>query len=57
MAFMLPILRLCEDWVCPNDYAEKKLGYVPQKAWRLAVDEHLADLKQEGYPWPMLCQS
>ena len=51
------IVRLCEDWVCPNDYAEKKLGYVPQKAWRLAVDEHLADLKQEGYPWPMLCQS
>jgi hypothetical protein len=47
---------LCEDWVCPNDYAEKKLGYVPKKGWRLAVDEHLADLELEGYPWPLLCQ-
>lgn len=50
------IVRLCEDWVCPNDYARKKLGYAPEKSWRLAVDEHLADLKNEGYPWPMLCQ-
>lgn len=51
------IVRLCEDWVCPNDYAQQKLGYVPEKPWRTAVDEHIADLKQAGYPWPVLCQS
>jgi nucleoside-diphosphate-sugar epimerase len=50
------IVRLCEDWVCTNDYAQKKLGYVPKKAWRPTVDEHLTDLKHEGYPWPALCQ-
>ena len=50
------IVHLCEDWLCPNDYAQQKLGYVPKKTWRLAVDEHLADLKNEGYPWPVLCQ-
>ena len=50
------IVHLCEDWLCPNDYAWKKLGYRPQKGWRQAVDEHLADLAKEGYPWPQLCQ-
>lgn len=50
------IVRLCENWVCPNDYARRKLGYVPVKDWRTAVREHLADLKTEGYPWPHLCQ-
>ena len=50
------IVHLCEDWICPNDYAQKKLGYVPEKDWRLAVDEHLADLKTERFPWPLLCQ-
>lgn len=51
------IVRLCENWVCPNDYAHKKLGYTPKKDWREAVHEHLADLKAEGYPWPRLCQT
>ncbi|MHB8536056.1 MAG: NAD-dependent epimerase/dehydratase family protein [Sulfuricaulis sp.] len=50
------IVRLCENWNCPNDYARKKLGYTPVKDWRTAVREHLADLKAEGYPWPLLCQ-
>jgi len=50
------IVRLCEDWVCPGDYATKKLGYVPQKNWKTAVDEHLADLRNAGFPWPVLCQ-
>ncbi|MHB8622125.1 MAG: NAD-dependent epimerase/dehydratase family protein [Sulfuricaulis sp.] len=50
------IVRLCENWVCPNDYARRKLGYVPKKHWRTAIREHLADLKQAGYPWPCLCQ-
>lgn len=50
------IVHLCEDWVCPNDYARNKLGYVPQKDWRTAVDEHLDDLKNAGFPWPELCQ-
>ena len=50
------IVHLCEDWICPNNYAQQKLGYVPKKDWRIAVDEHLADLKEEGFPWPVLCQ-
>jgi nucleoside-diphosphate-sugar epimerase len=50
------IVHLCEDWVCPNDYSRQKLGYVPQKSWKAAVDEHLADLRKEGFPWPALCQ-
>ena len=50
------IVHLCEDWICPNDYATKKLGYVPQKTWKSAVDEHLADLRNEGFPWPVLSQ-
>jgi len=50
------IVHLCEDWICPNDYATRKLGYVPQKTWKPAVDEHLADLGNEGFPWPLLCQ-
>ena len=51
------IVHLCEDWLCPNDYAHQKLGYVPKKPWRIAVDEHLAELKTKGYPWPALYQS
>ncbi len=50
------IVHLCENWVCPNDYAHRKLGYTPKKDWRVAVREHLADLKSEGYPWPRLSQ-
>jgi nucleoside-diphosphate-sugar epimerase len=50
------IVHLCEDWICPNDYAQAKLGYTPKIDWRDAVDEHLADLKNSGYPWPVLCQ-
>lgn len=51
------IVHLCEDWACPNDYAHGKLGYVPKKPWRIAVDEHLADLKAKGLPWPALYQA
>ncbi len=51
------IVRLCENWLCPNDYAHRKLGYTPKKDWRVAVREHLADLKAEGFPWPRLCQA
>lgn len=50
------IVHLCEDWYCPNDYARKKLGYVPAKPWRQAVDEHLEDLRLHGFPWPRLSQ-
>jgi nucleoside-diphosphate-sugar epimerase len=51
------IVHLCEDWVCPSDYAARKLGYVPEKDWRTAIREHLADLKAQGYPSPRLCQA
>jgi nucleoside-diphosphate-sugar epimerase len=50
------IVHLCEDWICSNDYAREKLGYLPEKDWQVAVDEHLADLQKEGFPWPVLCQ-
>lgn len=50
------IVHLCENWYCPTDYACKKLGYVPKKDWRIAVREHLAEIKADGYPWPRLCQ-
>jgi hypothetical protein len=50
------IVDLCEDWLCRGDYARQKLGYLAGKAWRDAVDEHPADLKLDGYPWPRLCQ-
>lgn len=51
------IVHLCEDWYCPTDYATSKLGYVPEKDWRTAIREHLADLKTQGYPWPRLSQA
>jgi nucleoside-diphosphate-sugar epimerase len=51
------IVHLSEEWLAPGDYAKAKLGYVPRKDWRVAVREHLADLKAEGYPWPRLSQA
>jgi nucleoside-diphosphate-sugar epimerase len=51
------IVHLSEDWLCPNDYAQQKLGYTPKKDWRIAVSEHLADLQAQGYPWPSLAQA
>lgn len=50
------IVHLCEDWVCSGEYAQKKLGYVPAKDWRVAIDEHIAELRSVGFPWPVLCQ-
>ncbi len=50
------IVHLCENWQCPIGYARKKLGYSPHKDWHTAVREHLADLQDQGYPWPLLCQ-
>ena len=51
------IVHLSEDWYCPNMHAQNKLGYAPQKDWRTAVREHLADLGAQGYPWPQLAQA
>lgn len=51
------IVHLSEDWLCPSDYAQERLGYVAQKDWRTAVREHLADLGAQGYPWPRLAQA
>jgi nucleoside-diphosphate-sugar epimerase len=50
------IVHLAEDWRCNTDYACKKLGYTPQKDWRTAMDEALADLATQDYPWPRLAQ-
>ena len=51
------IVHLCEDWVCPNDYAESKLGYVPEKPWQQAIEEHLAALRADDFPWLALTQA
>ena len=51
------IVHLSEDWMCSNDSAQQKLGYVPQKDWRVAAREHLADLGAARYPWPRLAQA
>jgi len=51
------IVHLSEDWLCPNDDAQRKLAYVPCKNWRIAVREHLADLETQAYPWPRLAQT
>lgn len=51
------IVHISEDRFCPNDYATRKLGYVPEKDWRATIREHLAELKAQGYPWPRLSQS
>jgi nucleoside-diphosphate-sugar epimerase len=50
------LVHLAGDWVCPGDYATRKLGYVPGKDWRTAASEALAELKTAGYPWPVLTQ-
>ncbi|MBU6953240.1 NAD(P)-dependent oxidoreductase [Hahella sp. HN01] len=51
------LVHVAEDWLCPSDYAHKKIGYTPQKDWRVAVSEALAELKEQGYPWPHLSQA
>lgn len=48
------IVHLCENWVCANDYANRKLGYTPRKDWRVAAREQLSDLRSQGYPWAPL---
>lgn len=50
------IVHLAEDWLCNTEYARNKLGYTPQKDWRTALDEALAELKTQDYPWPRLAQ-
>ncbi|HFD86925.1 MAG TPA: NAD(P)-dependent oxidoreductase [Gammaproteobacteria bacterium] len=51
------IVHLCEDWECPSSYANQKIGYLPEKNWRDAIDEHLDDLRQSGDAWLPLRQT
>ena len=51
------IVRLCENWVCSSNYAYTQLAYAPEKNWRTAMREHIAELKKQNYPWPSLRQS
>lgn len=48
------IVHLSENWICSNQYARVKLGYVPKEDWRNAVRRQLAQLANEDYPWPRL---
>ncbi len=50
------IVHLAEDWHCNTQYAKDKLGYIPQKDWRTALDEALAELESRDYPWTHLAQ-
>lgn len=51
------IVHLAEDWYCTNEYARKKLGYIPVKTWQAAMDEALDELKKHDYSWPYLSQN
>ena len=51
------LVHVSEDWLCPSDYAGRKLGYAPRKDWRAAVLEDLVALRVKGYPWPRLTQA
>jgi len=51
------IVHLAEEWLADTRYAQQKLGFTPQGNWRLALNEALASLKTQGYPWPALAQS
>lgn len=51
------IVHVCEDWYCSTQRAEQKLGFHPQKDWRVAALESLDELAQAGYPWPQLRQA
>ncbi|MBI3686036.1 MAG: NAD(P)-dependent oxidoreductase [Actinobacteria bacterium] len=42
------IVRLSEDWYCPNDHARDTIGYRPTKDWRQAIREALADAAAEA---------
>ena len=50
------IVHLAENWPCETEHAKNKLGYYPQKDWKIAMDEALNDLKVKNYPWPYLAQ-
>ena len=50
------LVLLSEDWFCPSQKAEQKLGYTPQKPWRDAVRESLNQFKDSHFPWPHLAQ-
>ena len=50
------IIHLAEDWNCSNHYAHSKLGYTPQKHWKVAMQEALDELKEKNYPWQQLAQ-
>lgn len=50
------IVYLSEEWVCSTGYAKAKLGYIPQKYWKTAMNEALGELKTMNYPWPYLAQ-
>ena len=51
------IVYLAEHRICNTQYAEKKLGYRAQKHWKVAIDEAIAELKQQNYPWTPLSQN
>jgi nucleoside-diphosphate-sugar epimerase len=50
------LVHVARDWVCPSDYAGKKLGYEPRKEWRTAAREALRELEAMDYPWLRLVQ-
>ncbi len=49
---MRSIVFVSENWLPSTTYAQKKLGFTPQKDWREAVREQVIELKHKKYPWP-----
>jgi hypothetical protein len=39
------LVHVTQNWFCPSHYASQKIGYVPQKQWRTAVQVAVAELK------------
>jgi nucleoside-diphosphate-sugar epimerase len=49
---MRSVVFVCENWLPTMDYARRKIGYIPQKDWKQAVRDQVAEIKKSNYPWP-----
>ncbi len=49
---MRSIVFVSENWVATSAYAHEKLGYAPQKDWRTAVREQMAELTHKNHAVP-----
>lgn len=50
------LVYVSENRNVTNNYANKKLGYVPTSDWRSQVMESIEEIKENNFPWPFLGQ-